>query len=199
MFFVASAILSSIPLKCCSGVCFNWYFKWFNDPLVNRFWTFAPASIIHWIETPLSTKVKISTRSRRFTSLAHFVMLFTALNSPSDTRAEATSIRSTFSSPSRSFASVSFSEDENDTPDVCSPSRRVVSIISIVFGFMILGWNWIIEECFLQIPQFVPWCLSNNQCHQNRWAYCLSYKNWYQKILMFPKLQSWWFGLEDQW
>ena len=43
-------------------------------------------------------------------------MDFTALNSPAETRADATSIRSTFNSFKRSFVMVSFSLSENDIP-----------------------------------------------------------------------------------
>ena len=45
--------------------------------------------------------------------------------------ADAISILSTFNSVSKSWAIVSFSEGEKETPLVCSPSRRVVSIISM--------------------------------------------------------------------
>ena len=41
------------------------------------------------------------------------------------------SILSTFNSVNNNCAIVSFSDAENDTPLVCSPSRSVVSIISI--------------------------------------------------------------------
>ncbi len=54
----------------------------------------------------------------------------TVSNSPSETRAEATSIRGTWSSRRSSFAIPSFSDAEKDTPEVCSPSRRVVSMTS---------------------------------------------------------------------
>ena len=64
-------------------------------------------------------------------------MDFTALNSPAETRADATSIRSTFNSFKRSFVMVSFSLSENDIPEVCSPSLRVVSITSISFIFIL--------------------------------------------------------------
>ena len=47
--------------------------------------------------------------------------------SPADTRAEATSMRSIFNSSSKACAMLSFSAAVNDTPCVCSPSRRVVS------------------------------------------------------------------------
>ena len=59
-------------------------------------------------------------------------MASTAFRSPSETRAEAISIRSTRNSSNNSLANVSFSEVEKETPEVCSPSRRVVSIISTV-------------------------------------------------------------------
>ena len=63
-------------------------------------------------------------------SLAHLAIFLTAVNSPSETLAEAISILSTFNSSRSNLAIVNFSEDEKDIPDVCSPSRRVVSIIS---------------------------------------------------------------------
>ena len=58
-------------------------------------------------------------------------MRLTALNSPSETRAEAISIRSTWLFK-QGWAKVNFSEAEKETPEVCSPSRRVVSMISIL-------------------------------------------------------------------
>ena len=99
--------------------------------MVNKFWTFAPAFIIQLIDFPSSTKVNTSIFSKQLCSEAQEVIFFTASNSPSDTLAEATSKRSTSNSSKSNFAIVNFSETENDTPDVCSPSRSVVSIISI--------------------------------------------------------------------
>src|SRR5574344_369252 len=58
-------------------------------------------------------------------------MLFTASFSPSDTRADATSMRSTFMSISSMRAIISFSCGTKLTLLVCSPSRSVVSMISI--------------------------------------------------------------------
>src|SRR5690606_37637404 len=79
-------------------------------------------------------KVSTSTLFSRSFAFAHLVMAFTAANSPSDTRAEAISILSTFTSVKSSCAMVSFSEAEKDTPLVCSPSRSVVSITSMYRG-----------------------------------------------------------------
>ena len=55
----------------------------------------------------------------------------TASNSPEDTRADAISMRGTLSSHNTSLVMFNFSDVENDTPEVCSPSRKVVSNISI--------------------------------------------------------------------
>lgn len=76
------------------------------------------------------------------------VICFTALNSPSETRAEAISIRSMFNSCSNNLANVSFYDAVNDTPEVCSPSRRVVSIISIVL--LILSLVFLIRGVYFQ-------------------------------------------------
>jgi hypothetical protein len=54
-------------------------------------------------------------------------MRVTASRSPSETPADATSIRSTLRDPRSASAMLTFSEVENETWRVCSPSRRVVS------------------------------------------------------------------------
>ena len=118
-------------------------FRWFSEPLARRFWTFAPVFFIHSIEIPLSRKDRISTLSTKFSDFAQSIIFETALNSPLETRADATSILSTFNSFKSSFDIVSFSYSENDIPDVCSPSRSVVSIISIFFLFTLQrGFLW---------------------------------------------------------
>ena len=75
-------------------------------------------------------------RSNSDLLLAQAVISFTEFNSPSETLAEATSMRSTFNSSNNNLESVSFSATENDTPEVCSPSLSVVSMISIVLFFI---------------------------------------------------------------
>ena len=132
----ASEMAFSISLKCCSGVFLSWCVRWFIEPLVKRFWTLAPDFFIQSIETPPSTNVNTSTRLIYPLVLAHSVICCTAESSPSDTLAEATSILSTFNSSNNNLAKVSFSDAEKDTPEVCSPSRRVVSIISIILRFI---------------------------------------------------------------
>ncbi len=57
-------------------------------------------------------------------------MARTACCSPCETRAEAISMRLTCSSSSNSRAMESFSRALKETPEVCSPSRSVVSMIS---------------------------------------------------------------------
>jgi len=64
--------------------------------------------------------------------LADGTMRHTPSSSPSATRAEAISSRSTFSSLTRRRAIFFFSWAVKETPFVCSPSRRVVSMISIM-------------------------------------------------------------------
>ena len=85
--------------------------------------------------------MSISTLSIQPALFAQSVIALTALNSPSETLADATSILSTFKSSNNNFAMVNFSEEGNETPDVCSPSRSVVSIISI-FLLTILKWSF---------------------------------------------------------
>src|SRR5438477_6944159 len=59
------------------------------------------------------------------------MIALTARSSPSLTRAEATSIRSTFTASSSRRAMVRFSSGIIEMPSACSPSRSVVSMISI--------------------------------------------------------------------
>ena len=99
--------------------------------------TRPPQSLIQRSDTPLSTKPSTSTASSMLWRSAHWQMSVTACFSPSLTRAEATSMRSTFTSRSSFFAICSFSCGTNDTPLVCSPSRRVVSMISIFSEFSV--------------------------------------------------------------
>src|SRR5690606_23141747 len=100
-----------------------------------------PACCIQVSDLPPSTNERTSIRSRWPLSAAQAAMAFTQSNSPCETRADAISTRSTCSSSNSSCAMVSFSETENDTPDVCSPSRSVVSMISIVRPAMRLQWK----------------------------------------------------------
>ena len=133
-FFSAISIVFDMSLKCWSGVLFNWCFKWFKEPLVKRFCTLHPESNSHCIDFPSSINVKTSILFILPLLSAQLDISLTELSSPSDTLAEATSILSILRSSNKSFAIVSFSLGEYDTPEVCSPSLRVVSIISICLG-----------------------------------------------------------------
>src|SRR5690606_26252750 len=93
-------------------------------------------------DLPPSTNERTSMRSRCPLSAAQLATALTQSNSPCETRAEAISTRSTCSSSKSNCAMVSFSETENDTPDVCSPSRSVVSMISIILLAMRLRLQW---------------------------------------------------------
>ena len=62
----------------------------------------------------------------------------TARRSPSLTRAEATSMRSTLTVSSRRCAMVRFSSGIIEMPSACSPSRSVVSMTSIRRAFPLL-------------------------------------------------------------
>ncbi len=130
--------MSCISAKCSSGVFFNCPSRCFNEPLVSRLITFPPASMIQFNETPLSTNPRTSILSKWLFFPAHSVILFTALYSPLDTLAEATSILFTFSSSKSNLATASFSDSLKETPVVCSPSRKVVSITSMVVIFIVL-------------------------------------------------------------
>ena len=70
--------------------------------------------------------------------MAQSMICFTALNSPSETLADAISILSTLSSSNNNLAKVSFSEAEKDTLEVCSPSLKVVSMISMIRCFLVV-------------------------------------------------------------
>ena len=72
-------------------------------------------------------KPRTSTRSASPTPWAQSMIWETASSSPAETRAEATSMRSTRTASSRTLAMLSFSSGEKETPWVCSPSRSVVS------------------------------------------------------------------------
>ena len=104
----------------------------------------------HLIDFPSSKKVSTSILLIFLFFFAQLVICFTEFNSPSDTLAEATSILSILSSSNRSFAIVNFSLGEYETPDVCSPSLRVVSIISRLRFISIL--------IYLQKLRFDPFC-----------------------------------------
>ena len=72
------------------------------------------------------------------------------VENPVDTLADAISSLSNFTSSSSILAMLSFSRALKDTPEVCSPSRRVVSIISsIIFVLFIV---------VFQIQQLYPEC-----------------------------------------
>ncbi len=81
-----------------------------------------------------STKVSTSTLFSNPFAFAHFVIRFTASNSLPIHGPMRSQYDPPFTSVNKSWAMVNFSEAENDTPLVCSPSRSVVSIISICRG-----------------------------------------------------------------
>jgi len=142
---VALFISSRMSAICCSGVLRSCSVTCLYEPLHKRLSTWHPADSIQLSEVSPSTKPSTSSLSICLVRLAIDAMCFTASNSPSETRAEAISIRLTPSSNS-ACAILSFSCAANETPVVCSPSRRVVSIISIIlFGFI----------CMLIHPLFV--------------------------------------------
>ena len=95
--------------------------------------TRQPVACIQSTDVCPSTNPSTSTLGSILRRAAQSHIIFTASNSPSDTRAEATSTRSAFKSSSSKRAIISFSWGTKDTPLVCSPSRSVVSMISI-FG-----------------------------------------------------------------
>ena len=132
-FCTAISILRRMSARCSSGVFLSCMVTWRSEPLVSKLSTRPPALVIQSMETPLSTKPNTSTLSMSPLSSAHRQMDSTALRSPSLTRADATSMRSTPTSSRSCRAMVSFSLALKLTPAVCSPSRSVVSRISSIF------------------------------------------------------------------
>ena len=128
---VAMSMLRRISAKCSSGDLPSCSRQCFSEPLQSRLMTLPPTSVIQLTDTPSSTNPRISMASSSFFFFAHEQILRTESFSPEDTRAEATSMRGTRSSRSMLRAILSFSEGEKLTPEVCSPSRRVVSKISM--------------------------------------------------------------------
>ena len=128
-----SAICSSGFLPSCIVQCLS-------EPLQSKFITLMPAERIQSTDLSPSTKPSTSTLSSRPLLSAQRAIFCTVVNSPSETRADATSILSRHRSSSRRRARDSFSSAANDTPDVCSPSRKVVSkILIIVVNFRSLS------------------------------------------------------------
>ena len=117
--------------RCSSGDFFSWCRQCLSEPLQSRLMHCPPHARIQSTEVVWSTNPNTSTRDSMPALRAHLQMSDTARFSPSDTRAEATSMRSTLSSCRSRRAMSSFSWGMNDTPLVCSPSRSVVSMISI--------------------------------------------------------------------
>ena len=130
----ARRISARTSARCCTGVRRSCSSQWRREPLASRFTTRQPARQSHSTEIPPSMKPSASIRSRWPRLRAHSVMARTAASSPGETRAEAISIRLTRSSSSSRRAMESFSRALNDTPEVCSPSRSVVSKISTPAG-----------------------------------------------------------------
>ncbi len=114
--------------RCCSGVFLSCWVTCLYDPLQSKLMTLPPAFFIQLSEMSPSTKPSISTLWSYPRSLAQERIFFAPWNSPSDTLAEATSIRSTPTSSNKMRATLTFSVSLNATPEVCSPSRSVVSI-----------------------------------------------------------------------
>ena len=93
--------------------------------------TRPPTPFTQLMDRPLSMKPSISILFILFVARAQSQTDFTDSNSPEDTLAEAISMRGTLSSHNTKRVMFNFSDVENETPDVCSPSRNVVSSISI--------------------------------------------------------------------
>ena len=130
--------------KMCSGAVLpSCCMQCFSEPFDSRFITFPPHPLIQSIDLPLSTKPSTSTLSSISAICAYLQIIFTASRSPSETRADATSILSTLTSRKSIRANMSFSCGTKDTPLVCSPSRSVESIISILL-FFTSRWVYII-------------------------------------------------------
>ena len=110
----------------------------FAKKLITR----PPTLFTHSIDSPLSIKPRISILPIFPVELAQSHTALTESNSPDETRAEAISMRGMLSSHSTSLVILSFSDVENDTPEVCSPSRNVVSNISICIS----SWNFSIHH-----------------------------------------------------
>ena len=145
----AKAISAFMSAICSSGVFFSCSLQWRNDPLHKRLMAFPPASLIQRMEIPLSINPRISILSMKFCLLAQEHTWFTDRNSPSDTRADAISIRSTCNSVSSRRAILNFSWGANETPEVCSPSRKVVSNISIRMELFVVSFFPSLCFCFL--------------------------------------------------
>ena len=116
---------------CCSGVLWSCWVQCLYEPFASRLMTWQPVSAIQSTLLLWSTKPKTSMRSRYPACSAKRQMPVTASFSPSETRAEATSRRSTFTFSNNRRAIISFSCGRKLTPLVCSPSRSVESMISM--------------------------------------------------------------------
>src|SRR5574344_2102126 len=148
-----------MSLRCCWGVLRSCSVTCLSEPLQSRLSTLQPAFSNQPMETPLSMKPRTSTLSSKSWALAQAAMRFTASNSPLETLAEATSTLSTCSSSSNKRTMLNFSWLAKETPEVCSPSLRVVSSTSMRVLFSILmgqsGFKWLVggfpgfDGCFL--------------------------------------------------
>ena len=87
------------------------------------------------------------------------MIVFTARRSPSLTRADATSMRSTLTVSSRRCAIVRFSSGIIEMPSACSPSRSVVSMISIRRVFPLL----IYSRESIALTYEIPGCLPSSR------------------------------------
>ena len=115
---------------CSAGVLRSCPVQWRSEPLASRLMTCPPHPAIQSTLRPPSTKPSTSIRPMQPAPAAQAQMPLTLSCSPSLTRAEPTSTRSAWRSSISRRVMDSFSWGRNDTPGVCSPSRRVVSIIS---------------------------------------------------------------------
>ena len=162
-----------ISAKCSSGVLCNCCVQCFNEPLHRRLITRQPVRCIQSTEVWPSTNPSTSTLWSRLRRASQSQIIFTASNSPSDTRAEATSTRSTFKSSNSKRAIISFSWGTKDTPLVCSPSRSVVSMISIFTpSFPIL--------------LFYLYCSTRSRCRPIHSSNNVSCKHWFRNVHFCP-------------
>ena len=115
---------------CCAGCLCSCWVQCFSEPFASRLMVLQPHSATQSTLFPPSMNPSTSTRSSLSILAAKLQIMPTASRSPSDTRADATSMRSTFRSLSSMRAMMSFSWGRKLTPLVCSPSRSVESMIS---------------------------------------------------------------------
>ena len=146
----AFRIACLISAMCSCTVFLSWKVQCFSEPLQRRFITRAPHERIHSIEAPLSRNPSTSILSMcpRLRAQSHSWVAISY--SPDETRADAISMRGSFRSSRSSRAILIFSCRAKETPEVCSPSRSVVSIISINIGNRLLVFGFpLFDRLFL--------------------------------------------------